>query len=105
MRDDGDDLEFQLWCEATDKERDAEFARLEAKYIAWRDSLTPQQEYRVDRGSLLRAIRDNRRRLRDPTLARIEVIDELWRQHIRRNQVRLLELRTWRATGVYPGSA
>lgn len=46
---------------------------------------------------------ENRRRLLDPQLNTIPLVTQMWRDGIRRNQVRLLRLRAWRATGVEPG--
>jgi len=51
----------------------------------------------------LQSIRANRRRLRDPQLNTIDYVTEMWRKGIRRGQRRLLELRAWRSTGIYPG--
>jgi hypothetical protein len=45
----------------------------------------------------------NRRRLRDPRLNTIDVVTQMWRDGIRRNQIKLVKLRAWRATGVEPG--
>jgi hypothetical protein len=51
----------------------------------------------------LHSIKENRRRLRDPQLNTIDIITKMWRDGVRREQVRLLKLRAWRSTGVEPG--
>jgi len=101
-----DDIDMDAWFAMTEAERNAELRRVEAQWNEHCDRLARQPvrvQVAVQRGSRLRSILENRRRLRDPKLARIEFIDDLFRQSIRRDQVRLVKLRIWRATGVYPG--
>ena len=88
-----------------DEPREAEISREESKYERWYASLTLAQQIRVETRSALRRIMENRRRLRDPTLCTIEYVVGLWKGSIRRNQLRLVKIRIWRSTGVYPGDA
>jgi hypothetical protein len=110
--DDDFDIEMDRYLAMTPAERLAEDARIEAEIgnrmrerEAWLDSLPIGRQVAYLRGSWLRNIRENRRRLRDPKLCRIPFVKELWHDHIRGAQLALVKLRVWRATGVYPGEA
>jgi len=100
-----DDLAMEEWMAKTDAQQATELDREMDKYNRWYDSLTLNQQIRVERGAALRRIMENRGRLRDPNLCTIEYVVGLWKDGIRRNQLRLAKIRTWRATGIYPGEA
>lgn len=103
MIDDDDDLDMDEWMAMSDAERDAAEAREWRKYDNWRNSLTIEQEIRVDTRSALHSIMENRRRLRTPHLCTIPFITELWKEGIRRRQRQLVKLRIFRSTGARPG--
>jgi len=100
-----DDVAMEEWMAMTDAQQEAEIAREMDKYNRWHDSLTLNQQIRVARGSALRSIMENRSRLRRPELCKIEYVVGLWKDGVRRNQMRLVKIRTWRSTGIYPGEA
>lgn len=100
-----DDLDWKEWLELTDEQQEAILDREMAALQRKLDAMTIPQQVAHHRYFTLKAIRENRERLRDPKLRRIEIIDEMWRASIKRSQKRLLELRTWRTTGTYPGRA
>ena len=100
-----DDVAMAEWMDMTEEQQEAEIDREVAKYERWYDGLTLAQQIRVETRSAMRRIMENRRRLRDPTLCTIEYVVGLWKGSIRRNQLRLVKIRIWRSTGVYPGEA
>lgn len=100
-----DDVAMEEWMSMTDAQQEAELAREMDKYNRWHDSLTLAQQILVARGSALRSIMENRRRLRTPELCTIEYVVGMWKDGIRRSQRRLVKIRTWRSTGIYPGEA
>lgn len=103
-----DDDEFDYWFNASDAEVAREEARLDARMAELErrlSAMTIPQQVAHHRHFLLIDILENRRRLLDPKLNQIECISQMWRDGLRRKQVRLAKLRSWRATGVYPGSA
>lgn len=87
----------------SDAQQDAIVEREMAEYNRWRDSLSMAQQIVIDRRNALRRIMENRARLKRPELCTIEYVANMWREGIRRNQIRLVKIRTWRSTGVYPG--
>jgi hypothetical protein len=100
-----DDEAMERWMSMTEAQQDAELDCEMAKYNRWYDSLTVNQQIRVERGAALRRIMENRGRLRKPELCTIEYVVGMWKDGIRKNQLRLVKIRIWRATGVYPGEA
>lgn len=100
-----DDAAMEEWLALSDAEQDAEVERAMAEHMRWWNSLTIQQQMAVDTRNALRRIIENRARLRDPKLCTIEYVVGLWKDGIRRNQKRLVKIRVWRSTGVYPGEA
>jgi hypothetical protein len=100
-----DDVAMEEWMAKTDAQQEAEIASEMDKYNRWFDSLTLDQQIRVERGAALRRIMENRARLRRPELCTIEYVVGLWKAGVRRNQRRLVKIRTWRSTGIYPGEA
>jgi len=103
-----EDDEFEYWMNASEEEVEREEARISSAFDELDRKLSrlpiPMQVAH-HRHFLLRDIITNRRRLRNPSLCEIECIEEMWRKSIRRGQMRLLQLRAWRSTGIYPGSA
>jgi hypothetical protein len=100
-----DDVAMEEWMSMTDAQQEAELDREMDKYNRWYDSLTLDQQIIVARGSALRSIMENRRRLRTPELCTIEYVVGMWKNCIRRSQMRLVKIRIWRSTGIYPGEA
>ena len=100
-----DDLDWEEWMAMSDAQQDAFLNRQREEYTRRLRSMTIPQQVAHHRHFVLQLIKDNRRRLRDPNLNTIEIINNLWRDGIRRGQIRLVKLRIWRETGVYPGKA
>lgn len=103
-----DDEEWEYWINASDEEVECEEARIDSELRALHrklDAMTVQQQVAHHRHFLLQDLLKNRQRLRDPKLNTIECISQMWRDSIKRCQVRLCKLRTWRSTGIYPGEA
>jgi len=100
-----DEDEFALFCEMTEEQVEAEGDRANKDFAAMLDRMTLLEEYRFWRRYILQNIIDNRRRLRNPNLARIEIIDQLWRDGIKKSQHSLLKHRHHLRTGVWPGGA
>jgi hypothetical protein len=69
-----DDVAMEEWMAKTDAQREAEINREMDKYDRWYNSLTVQQQIRVERGAALRRIMENRVRLRNPKLCTVEYI-------------------------------
>ena len=106
--DEFDDDEFDYWFNASDAEVRREDARINAEFAELDrklNAMTVQQQVAHHRHFLLKDLLENRRRLRDPLLNTIDIISQMWRDGIRKRQMSLLKLRTWRTTGVYPGTA
>ena len=100
-----DEDDFALFCEMTEEQVEAEGKRVNDDFAAMLNRMTPLQEYRYWRRYILTNIMENRRRLRDPKLARIEIIDQMWRKSIKRSQRSLLKHRQHLRTGIWPGEA
>ncbi len=99
MTDIDDDLDMDLWMEMTDAEHEAILAHEMRRYNEWWDKLTPLQQYRVNRRSAIEGCLVWRRSIRAGWTG------EFFDGQLRNRQIRLLKLRIWRSTGVYPGSA
>lgn len=102
--DEDEDLDWDEWMQMTEAQHEAILARHVAEHNRWFDSLGPLGQYRYLRRSALRTISEARERLRNPDW-RMRAIDFLGHDQIRRARRRLMKLRAWRATGVYPGEA
>jgi hypothetical protein len=100
-----DDAEWQRVMSMTEAQIDAEWKAAESEYTAFLKAMSRMEEYRYWRRYILTSIMANRRRLRDPSLARIEVIDKMFRDGIRKSQLSLLKWREHLRTGVFPGTA
>lgn len=91
----GDDPEMDRWLELTDEQQDAEIAKAEAEYMAWWNSLTRLQQYRVMRRRALEAIERKRRILTaHPFLGDLDTFKEDIR-------VRMVRIRSFLVTGIY----
>lgn len=108
MIDEDDDLDWDLWMEMTDAEHDAILARETRRYNEWWDSLTPLQQYRSSRrGAARRGALEGCLTWRK-SIAWMGAANEpggFFDEQLRNRQKRLVKLRIWRTTGVYPGSA
>lgn len=100
-----DDVAMEEWMAMSDEQQDAELNREIDKYNRWYDAMSIQQQIHYHARSALRSIMENRARLRNPDLCTIEYVVGMWREGIRRNQRRLVKIRAWRTTGIYPGEA
>ena len=100
-----DDVATEEWMALTEAQQDAQINREMAEYNSWYDSLSREQQTRVDTRSALRSIMENRRRLRTPSLCTIGYVVGLWKDGVRRGQKRLVKIRACRETGIYPGEA
>lgn len=100
-----DEVDWERYLSLSEAEADAECEAVNREFEAFLRAMTPLQEYRYWRRYILTSIMQNRRRLRDPKLARIEIIDQMWRESIKRSQHSLLKHRHHLRTGVWPGAA
>ena len=98
------DLDWDDWMELTDAQQDAIVSRAMAELERRLDAMSIPQQVAHHRHFALQSILDNRRRLRDLDLRNMPFIEKVFRDGIRLCQVRLLKLRIWRSTGIYPGS-
>lgn len=94
-----DDLEMEEWMELTDDQQEAVIDREMRAYCARLDRMTVRQQVSHHRRAALRGCLTWRRMRSKGWIA------ELATQYLRARQMRLLKLRIWRATGVYPGEA
>lgn len=106
--DDEDEEGFTLdwYMSASGEEIAAEERMLVAKLLEFDRRLAAlpvRLQIAHHRKRALTNIMENRLRLRDPRLNTIDLVTQMWRDGIRRNQIRLVRLRAWRATGVEPG--
>lgn len=100
-----DDAEWDRWMSLSEAEADAEVAAADREFDAFLAAMSPLQSYRFWRRFVLTSIMENRRRLRDPKLARIECVDQMFRDGIKRSQRSLLKHRHHFLTGMWPGEA
>lgn len=101
-----DDLDMDWYMALSEAELTAEERRLNAdlEESARRfERLPARTQIAWHRQRALHSIKENRRRLRDPQLNTIDIVTQMWRDGVRRGQMKLLKLRAWRATGVEPG--
>jgi hypothetical protein len=94
-----DDLEMEEWMTLTDDQQEAVLDREMRAYCARLDRMTVGEQVAHHRRSGLKACLSWRRMRSKGWIA------ELASEHLRRCQIRLLKLRAWRATGIYPGEA
>lgn len=100
-----DDTDLDRFMELSEEEATAEIEAAEREYAEFLDAMTPLQSYRYWRRFCLLSIMENRRRLRNPALCRVEIITQMWRDGIKRSQRSLLKYRHHFQTGVWPGQA
>ncbi len=93
----GDDPEMDEWMELTEAQQEARLEASWRQYAEWRASLTPDQTYAIDR----------RRGLEGCLSVRGLMATGLpfLRDQLKERQIRLVKLREWRRTGIYPGEA
>lgn len=92
------EYDLDEWMKMTDEQQEAILAREMAAYNRWWDSLTPGQQYASSRHRTLKNCMAWRKHLKTMNI-------DCFREHLRDAQIRLLKIRAWRATGVYPGNA
>lgn len=92
------ELDWDEWMEMTDEQQEALLAREMAAYNRRFDGLTRRQQIAHCRRGALDSCMAWRKILKRMDL-------DCFRDHLRSAQIRLLKIRAWRATGVYPGSA
>lgn len=93
-----DDMEWGRWMALTEAEQNAELDRAQRAHAAFLDSLSAAESYAYHRGFVLKTCAGWRRLIRQWDL-------DVFHDHLRTSQKRLLELRAWRATGIEPGHA
>lgn len=92
-----DDLELEEWMGLSDGQQDAILEREQRVYFAILNRMTVRQRVDHHRRNALESCLVWRRAM--------AWFPDLATQYLRDRQVQLLKLRTWRATGIYPGSA
>ena len=100
-----DEAEWDRWMTLSESEAEAEVAAADREFEKFCNSMSPLQSYRFWRRYVLISIIENRRRLRDPKLARIAFVDQIFRDGIKRSQRSLLKHRHHFQTGQWPGEA
>lgn len=101
-----DDLtedDFMEMSEADMAKVDAMLDQELEHFDRWYRGLSFKGKIAYNRREALRAIGETRRRLHDPKFAGIEFLLEMTRASLRRQQIRLVKIRIWRSTGIYPG--
>lgn len=99
MGDDEDDLEMDEWLKLTDAQQDAILDREMKAHTQWFDALPlAQQQRHCIRGALRNCVKWR------ALMARLPAMDFM-RDQLKQRQRRLLVLRIWRQTGIYPGEA
>lgn len=99
-----DEDDWERFQSLTDAQQDAEGERVNREFEAFLKAKSAIEEYRYWRRYILTSIMENRRRLRTPSLCTIEFVTDMWRKSIKRSQISLVKWRTFRATGIFPGS-
>jgi hypothetical protein len=93
-----DDIEMEEWLEMSEAQQNAALERAMREYGRMIDAMPEKDRIRHFIRGALANCRSYRRTLK--------VLDiDIIRQHLRGCQHRLLKLRIWRQTGIYPGSA
>jgi hypothetical protein len=94
-----EDLAMEEWMAMTDQQQEAILDREIKAHAEWFDSLPLKTQTAISRRRTPESIMSWRRMMRDNPLMDIGM------NYLRQGQRRLLKLRIWRATGVYPGEA
>ncbi len=100
-----DDVEWERVMSLSEAQIDAEWHAIDREYTSFLRSMSRLEKYRYWRRYILTSIMENRRRLRDPTISRIEIIDRMWRDSIKKSQCSLSKRRHHLKTGTWPGEA
>lgn len=100
-----DDAEWECVMSMSEAQIEAEWQSVNREYEAFLNSMSRLQEYRYWRRYILTSIMENRRRLRNPDLCQIEIIQQMWRESIKRSQISLSKHRHHLQTGTWPGEA
>lgn len=100
-----DEAEWDRWMTLSEAEAEREVEAANREYTEFLNAMTPLQEYRYWRRFVLTSIMENRRRLRNPDLCKIDIITQMWRDGIKRSQQSLLKHRHHFQTGIWPGQA
>jgi hypothetical protein len=100
-----DDAEWDRWMTLTEEQANAEVEAADREFADFVNAMTPLEAYRFWRRYILISIMENRRRLVDPKLARIAIVDQMFRDGIKKSQHSLLKHRHHLRTGVWPGEA
>lgn len=100
-----DEAEWDRWMTLSESQAEAEVAAADREFTEFCNSMSPLQSYRYWRRFILTSIMENRRRLVNPELARIAIIDQMFRDGIKRSQHSLLKHRHYLKTGIWPGEA
>ena len=95
----GDDPEMDEWLQLTAAQQDARVEASWRQYAEFRASLTPDQTYAVDRRHGVEGCLSIRKLMRQHDFLAFMVGD------LKQRQIRLVKLREWRRTGIYPGEA
>lgn len=93
-----DDDDFETWMELTLDEQEEICRREERRYNKWFSGLPFAEQFARHRRSAVQSCL----MWRGPVSM---LCPALSRESLREAQIRLLKLRTWRATGTYPGTA
>lgn len=100
-----DDAEWERHMSMCETQIEVEWQSITREYEAFLKSMSRLEEYRYWRRYILTSIMQNRRRLRNPSLTRIEIIDQMFRESIKRSQLSLSKHRHHLQTGIWPGAA
>lgn len=100
-----DDAEWDRWMTLSESQAAAEVEAADREFDNFLAAMTPLQAYRFWRRYVLTSIMENRRRLVDPKLARIAIVDQMFRDGIKKSQRSLLKHRHHFQTRVWPGEA
>jgi hypothetical protein len=97
------DEDWDRFMHLSDAEAEAEVLSHELEFWRFISEMDGVQQYRFWRHYILTSIMENRRRLRNPELHHLDIIDKIWRDAIRHAQRKLLQHRIHLKTGVWPG--
>lgn len=95
--DDEDDLDWEEWLDLSDEQQEAILERELSDYDRWYARLSTAEKIAHHRKNTIDHLKRCRRIIRKFDFHYL-------RDHVQRAQIRLVKLRVWRATGIYPGS-
>ena len=99
--DDDHDLDMEEWFEMTDAQHDAVLDREMAAHTRWWNSLSTAEQIASSRRRAVKNCLSWRRSVSKFGVA----MNGFWLEQLRLRQTRLLKIRAWRVSGVYPGDA